>query len=131
MGTLAPTTFNTMKAFTFLLLVGLVCGQDWTCDECAEGGEALGAFASSETSVPDCGACSARVDGATDALAWEETITAWVSGLQEEGFCGAQEDPEQCKEAVAFLIPLAFPVLVAQPRDWVDTFCVDIWGCQA
>ena len=75
--------------------------------------------------------CSGRVNGSTDALAWEETIVAWVSGLQDEGFCGAQEDPEQCKEAVAFLIPLAFPVLVAQPRDWVDTFCTDIWGCQA
>ena len=34
-----------------------------------------------QTFVPDCEACQARVNGATDALAWEETITGGVAGL--------------------------------------------------
>ena len=40
------------QAFTFiLLLLGTVSAQDWTCDECAEGGAAVGAFASSEDAI--------------------------------------------------------------------------------
>merc|ERR1711892_238762 len=182
---------DTMKIFCLFLLLGVASGEDWTCDECVEGGAALGAFASSESavhnqvdvlladvcpqaqdadlclqdlpafwaqlspiifpthfshicddlaqcpppakaSVPDCEACQGRVNGVTDALAWEETITTWVTGLQYDGFCGSfHPDEDRCKEAVAFLIPLAFPALVQQPRDWVVTFCGDVWGCQA
>ena len=33
-----------------------------------------------QASVPGCGPCQARINGATDALAWEETIVAWVEG---------------------------------------------------
>jgi len=40
-----------MKYFAVLLLSTHVSGQDWTCDECAEGGAALGAFASSESAI--------------------------------------------------------------------------------
>merc|ERR1740124_1635747 len=40
-----------MKVFSLFLLYGLVCGEDWTCDECVEGGAALGSFASSETAI--------------------------------------------------------------------------------
>jgi len=179
-----------MKYFAVLLLSTHVSGQDWTCDECAEGGAALGAFASSESAiasqvdillaelcpqaedpvyctenlpefwgmlsptifpvhfsficddmeecktppqkdfVPACPACSARVNSATDALAWEETITAWVTGLQNDGFCSSFDAPDECKEGVAFVIPLALPILANAPRDWVDTFCGDVWGCQ-
>ena len=72
-----------------------------------------------------------RINAVTDALAWDETITAWVDGLQNEGFCGAQEDPEECKEAVAFLIPLALPILAGQDRLWVDGFCTQWGACQA
>lgn len=78
--------------------------------------------------VPNCQACIGRVNGATDALAWEETITAWVGGLtMEGGYCDAAAQPDQCKDAVQFLIPLALPLLASQPRDWVDQFCFE-WG---
>ena len=111
--------------------------QDWTCEECAEGGEAVGEFLSAtdqiifqiifleaelcpqhpdpdyctqnlpefwasiapmiwkthfsyicddlqcvqeRVSIPSCEACLGRVNGAADALAWEETITGWITG---------------------------------------------------
>ena len=123
----------------FSLLTIARC-QDWTCDECAEGGAALGEFLSSEENifgeiflliteicpqhpdpdycaenlptfwatvgpmvwrthfsyicadlecpssihekvfVPNCEACLGRVNSAADALAWEETITGWITG---------------------------------------------------
>merc|ERR1712243_350614 len=66
------------------------------------------------SSVPSCLACSLRVNAATDALAWEDVITQWVAGLQNE-FCTSFEDPEQCQTGVAFVIPLALPLLVEQP----------------
>eukprot|EP00091_Calanus_sinicus_P023708 TRINITY_DN8156_c0_g1_i1.p1 TRINITY_DN8156_c0_g1~~TRINITY_DN8156_c0_g1_i1.p1 ORF type:complete len:108 (-),score=31.39 TRINITY_DN8156_c0_g1_i1:96-419(-) len=80
-----------------------------------------------KTFVPSCEACTVRINGVTDALAWQETIDAWIPGLQNEWFCDYQPDPEQCSEAIAFLIPLALPILVDQPRDWVDNFCTE-WG---
>ena len=119
----------------------LASAQDWTCEECEEGGHAAAAFLSTEegittqtqilvtdtcpehpdpdycgehmpewwgaigpivwhehfeyicddldcpehnhtmkATVPSCEACTGRVNGASDALAWEETITAWVAG---------------------------------------------------
>ena len=76
-----------------------------------------------QTFVPSCEACSSRINGVNDTLAWEDTIADWVAGLSGDWFCSSQPDPEQCAEAISFLIPLALPVLVSQPRDWVDTFC--------
>ena len=119
------------------LVVAVAKSQDWTCDECVEGGAAVGEFLSSEdnilgeiillvteicpqhpdpdycaqnlpafwasvgpmvwrthfsyicddlqcvhekVSIPSCEACLGRVNGAADALAWEETITGWITG---------------------------------------------------
>jgi len=53
-----------------------------------------------------------------------------VTGLQNDGFCSSFDAPDECKEGVAFVIPLALPILANAPRDWVDTFCGDVWGCQ-
>ena len=122
-------------------VLALASAQDWTCEECEEGGHAAAAFLSTEqgistqtevlvtdtcpehpdpeycgehmgewwgaigpivwhehfeyicddldcpehnhtmrASVPSCEACVGRVNGASDALAWEETIAAWVGG---------------------------------------------------
>ena len=38
----------------------------------------------------------------------------------EGGYCDTAAQPDQCKDAVQFLIPLALPLLASQPRDWVD-----------
>merc|ERR1712179_163801 len=83
-------------------------------------------------SVPGCNDCSDRVNMITDALAAEETITGWIDGLQGSGFCLelVPDNEDGCKEAVEQLLPLALPLLAAQPRDWVDGFCMD-WGCMA
>merc|ERR1711892_472130 len=35
---------------------------------------------------------------------------------------------EECKQALAELLPIALPLLAAQPRDWMETFCQG-WGC--
>ena len=69
-----------------------------------------------------------RVNGATDALAWEDTIAQWVNGLSNEGFCDAAENVEDCKGVIAWLLPQAIPLLVNQPRDWVEDFCAT-WNC--
>ena len=122
-------------------MLALASAQDWTCDECEEGGHAAADFLSTEenlmgetlilvtetcpehpdpeycgqhmaewwgaigpivwhehfeyicddldcpahnhtlkAAVPTCDACLGRVNGASDALAWEEVITAWVAG---------------------------------------------------
>ena len=84
-----------------------------------------------QTFVPSCEACVARANGATDALAWEETIVAWVYGLQNDGFCDATANPKSCKEAVAWLIPLALPALVDYPRGWLVDFCTGWGACHA
>ena len=132
-----------------LVLVASCQDADWTCDECLEGGSALGDWLGNEENiqgttdllvfdvcpqhpdpayceanlpafwailgpivfkehychicddreecphseectynylsktqlaVPSCDSCKARINGACDALAWEETITAWIAG---------------------------------------------------
>ena len=122
-------------------MLALASAQDWTCEECEEGGHAAADYLSTEenltgeiiilvtetcpehpdpdycaasmpewwgflgpivwhehfeyvcddldcpahnhtvkAAVPSCEACTARMNGVSDALAWEETITAWVAG---------------------------------------------------
>ena len=72
-----------------LLLCTLVSGQDWTCDDCTEGGAALGAFASSETAI------------ASQA----DVLLAEV--------CPQADDPAFCAENLpgfwALLSPIIFP----------------------
>ena len=76
--------------FSLFLLVGLVCGEDWTCDECVEGGAALGSFASSETAI------------------------ASQSDLLLAEVCPQAEDVDMCIEALpgfwAALSPIIFPL---------------------
>ena len=80
-----------------------------------------------QTLVPSCASCAERVNSASDSLAWEGSIIGWVDTLQNGGFCDEMSDPDQCKELIAFLIPLALPALVNYPRDWVIIFCTE-WG---
>ena len=68
-----------------------------------------------------------RLGGDGKCLVWSadclycDQITAWVGGLtMEGGYCDSAAQPDQCKDAVQFLIPLALPLLASQPRDWVD-----------
>ena len=37
----------------FFPLLALTAGQDWTCEECVEGGALVGAYASSEKAIAD------------------------------------------------------------------------------
>ena len=83
------------------------------------------------SSVPSCEDCLGRVNGAADALAWEETIIAWVSGLSQDWCTGEGEgqDVEQCQAAVQWAVPLVFKALVAADRDWTFAFCVSWAAC--
>ena len=81
--------------------------------------------------VPSCASCAERVNTATDSIAFKETIIGWVDTLQNGGFCDATSDPDQCKELIAFVLPLALPALVNYPRDWVITFCTEWGACAA
>ena len=72
-----------------------------------------------------------RVNVAADALAWEETITAWVAGLTD--WCNTStdiQDPSACVDAITWGVPLAFKALVASDRIWVNQFCMS-WGACA
>jgi len=174
---------------------------DWTCEECLEGGAALGDFLSGEemmsgttdllvaevcpqysdpaycqerlpvlwaaigpvvwkehychicddredcphpecehehpfradASVPACDSCMARVNAACDALAWEDTIAHWIGDLSE--WCVDNSDQlegsvEECQQAMAVIVPVAFPVLVNADRGWVNQFCMTWGSCQ-
>merc|ERR1712209_8207 len=83
-----------------------------------------------KSSVPSCEACQARVNAVADALAWEETITGWVSGLSD--WCTtAAEDVAECQAAIEWGIPLAFKALVEADRGWVSAFCQAWTACPA
>ena len=71
-----------------------------------------------------------RINAAMDFLGTNENINVWVDGLNND-FCTQNDnfDPETCQELVKFFIPPSFPVLAAEQREWVDTFCVS-WGTQ-
>ena len=40
-------------------------------------------------------------------------------------------DAEECVTTIEWGIPLAFPTLVAAPRDWVNVFCTEWGACSA
>ena len=84
-----PILVQIVQYLAALLLCTLVSGQDWTCDECAEDGAALGAFASSKTAI------ASQVDVLLAEL------------------CPQAEDPEFCAENLpgfwAQLSPIIFP----------------------
>lgn len=82
-----------------------------------------------QLSVPSCEDCLGRVNGAADALAWEETIIAWVSGLSQDWCTGESQDVEQCQATVEWGIPLVFKALVASDRAWTYGFCVSWSSC--
>ena len=94
-------------------------------DDCAPPAQAQ----SGKLSVPSCEDCLGRVNGAADALAWEETILAWVSGLSQDWCTGEGHDVEQCQAAVEWGIPLVFKALVASDRAWTFAFCVAWTSC--
>ena len=80
-------------------------------------------------SVPSCEDCLGRVNGAADALAWEETIIAWVNGLSQDWCTGEDQDVELCQAALQWGIPLVFKALVASDRDWTFAFCMSWTSC--
>ena len=42
-----------MQLLSLLSLLALAAAQDWTCEECVEGGALVGSYASSETAIAD------------------------------------------------------------------------------
>ena len=42
-----------MQVLSFFPLLALTAGQDWTCEECVEGGALVGAYASTEKAIAD------------------------------------------------------------------------------
>ena len=93
----------------------------------------------------------ARVNAACDALAWEDTIAHWIGGdccnddieedindvdnLDLSEWCVDNSDQlegsvEECQQAMAVIVPVAFPVLVNADRGWVNQFCMTWGSCQ-
>ena len=73
----------------------------------------------------------ARVNAITNALTLDYVIKAYVELCQDSPTVCEDLYPdsvEECKQAVAELLPIALPLLAAQPRDWMETFCQG-WGC--
>merc|ERR1712002_53117 len=81
--------------------------------------------------VPNCEECSARINAVTDYLGHDDVIAGWVKAFQDSEFCPniAPDNLEECKKAVDWVITHGLPVLVASPREWVDGFCTDEFGC--
>ena len=46
-------THSLNKVFGHLFLLAVVAAQDWTCEECAQVGAAVGAFVTSEEAIAD------------------------------------------------------------------------------
>ena len=81
--------------------------------------------------MPNCPECAARVNAITNALTLDYAIAAYVEMCQDSpSVCENlyPENVDDCKEAVADLLPIALPLFAAQPRDWMDIFCQG-WGC--
>merc|ERR1712123_491006 len=83
-----------------------------------------------KASLPYCGECFERINGATDALGWDTTLQAWVEAFEAFQFCEyyAPDAVPECKEAVTAVIEVGLPILGETPRDWISQFC-GTWGC--
>ena len=118
-GTVMPTFWGTIGP--------VVWAGHWPhcCDDldCGMSGHPL-----VKSSVPSCESCLARVNGVADALAWEDTITAWVGVLSEYCATFSTHVPE-CQEAMAWGVPLAFRALVESDRGWTQAFCEAWTAC--
>ena len=79
--------------------------RDWTCEECKTLSTAL-----------------------ADYMLEEETITAGVTFLQGECFCGQEGHTEDCPSLVQAIVPLAFPVLAEFLTESTVEHCQEIVG---
>merc|ERR1711892_631507 len=84
-----------------------------------------------KAAVPNCPECAARVNAITNALSLDYVIEAYVELCQNSPICEnfAPDNTEDCKQALADLLPVALPLLAAQPREWPNVFCQG-WGCE-
>merc|ERR1712224_202774 len=58
-----------------------------------------------------CEDCTAIVTALAKYLTSEEFIAGIVEALSGDGFCGQSENPEECANVIAALIPVALPAL--------------------
>ena len=83
-------------------------------------------------SMPHCPECVARVNAITNSLSLDYVIRSYIELCQDSPSVCSNLYPDtvdQCKQAIAELLPIALPLLASQPRDWVDNFCHG-WGCK-
>ena len=139
---------------SFWAILGPIVFKEHYChicddrEECPHSEECAHDHPKAMLSVPTCDSCKGRINGACDALAWEETITAWIAGKVLElvwvhsehisysgltDWCQTSPDvnsSEECQSAVEWGVPLVFKSLVGADRGWVDGFCM-VWGACA
>jgi len=63
----------------------------------------------------DCDECFAGLQAGVDQLLGEAAMTAIIENLSGDAFCGMEEEPEKCANAMPTLIALALPALTANP----------------